>query len=59
MVLAQKQTHRSIKQNRKRRNEPIIMWPVNLRQSRKEYPMGKSFFSTNGVGKTGQPHAKE
>ena len=36
MVLAQKQTHRSVKQNRKPRNEP-----------------------TNGVGKTGQQHAKE
>jgi len=37
MVLSQKQTHRSIEQNRKPRNKPTI----NLQQNRKEYPMGK------------------
>ena len=28
-------------QNRKLRNEPTIIWSINLQQSRKEYPMGK------------------
>ena len=41
MVLAQKQTHRSIEQNRKPRNIPTTIWPTNLRQSRTEYPMEK------------------
>jgi len=41
MVLAQKQTHRSLGQNRKTRNEPTTIWPTNLRQSRKEYPVEK------------------
>ena len=41
MVLAQKQTHRSIEQNRKTRNELTTIWPTNLQQSGKEYPMEK------------------
>ena len=41
MVLAQKQTHRSMEQNRKPRNKPTTTWSINLQQSRKEYPMGK------------------
>ena len=41
MVLAQKQTHRSLEQNRKPRNGPTDIWPTNLGQSRKEYPMEK------------------
>ena len=45
MVLAQKQTLRSMKQNREPRNGPKDVWPTNLQQSRKEYPMEKSLFS--------------
>ena len=41
MVLAQKQTHRSMEQNRKPRSEHTTRWSVNLSQSRKEYPMEK------------------
>ena len=41
MVLAQKQTHRSVKQNREPRNGSSILWSSNLRQSRKEHPMEK------------------
>ena len=60
MLPAQKQTYRSIEQSRKPRNEPTTIWSTNLRQSRKEYPVGKkAVSSTNGVGKTGQQHAKE
>ena len=61
MVLAQKQTHRSVEQNRKFRKGPTIIRSTNLQQSRKEFPMEKNMtvFSTNGVGKTGQPHAEK
>ena len=41
MVLAQKQTHRSMKQYRELRNEPILIWEVNPQQRRQEYTMGK------------------
>ena len=30
MVLAQKQTHRSMEQNRKHRNRPSALWSTNL-----------------------------
>ena len=60
MVLAQKQTHKSMEQNRESRNGPIDVWPTNLQQTRKEYPMGKKTVSSaNGVGKTGQQHTEE
>lgn len=60
MVLTQKQTHRSIEQNREPRDGPSTLWPTNLQQSWKEYPMEKKIVSsTNGFGKTGQPHAEE
>ena len=41
VVLAQKQTHRSMEQNREPRNEPSTLWSTNIRQSRKEYPLEK------------------
>ena len=58
MVLAQKQTCRSMEQNRKSRNGPSNLWSINFRQNRKEYSMGKVPL-TNGLGETGQQHAKE
>ena len=30
-----------MEQNRKPKNEPTIIWSINLQQSKKEYPMGK------------------
>ena len=39
MVLAQKQTHRLLEENREPRNGPINVWTTHLQQSRKEYPM--------------------
>ena len=39
MVLAQEQTLRSMEQNREPRNGPTNVWPTNLSQSKKEYPM--------------------
>ena len=41
MVLAQRQTLRSMEQNREPRNGPTNAWPTNLQQSMKEYPMEK------------------
>ena len=37
MVLAPKQTHRSVKQNRELKSKPMHLWSVNLRQRRQEY----------------------
>ena len=41
MVLAQKQTYRSMEQDREPRNKPTQLWSINLRQRREEYTMGK------------------
>ena len=55
MVLTQKQTHRSTEQNKEPRNKFMIIWPINLRQRRGEYKIGKKTISSiNSVGKTGQ-----
>ena len=60
MVLAQEQTLRPMEQDREPRNGPTNTRPTNLRQSRKEYPMGKKMVcSAKRAGKTGQQHAEE
>ena len=60
MVLAQKQTHRSMEQNREPQNKSMHMWSINLQQKRQEYFMEeKTVSSTNSAGKTGQLHVKE
>ena len=41
MVLAQKQTHRSVEQNREPRNEPTLIWAISLQQRRHEYTVGE------------------
>ena len=41
MVLAWKQTHRSMEQDRKPRNKPTLLQSVNLQHKRQEYVMGK------------------
>ena len=41
MGLAQKETHRSMEQNRKSRNKTTIIWSINLQQTREDYPMEK------------------
>ena len=41
VVLAQKQTHRSMEQKRESRNGPLTLWSTNIRQSRKDYPLEK------------------
>ena len=44
MVLAQKQTHRSVAQNTELRNKPIHLWSINPRQRSQEYTMEKRQF---------------
>ena len=41
IVLAQKQTHRSMEQNRVSRNKPTHLWSINLQQRRQEYTVEK------------------
>lgn len=54
MVLAQKQTYRSMKQNREPRNKPTHLSSVHLRQGRQKYTMEQRVSPTNGIGKVGQ-----
>ena len=58
-VLAQKQTHTSMEQNRDPRNEPTFTYcAVNLWQKEvRMYSGEKTASSINSVGKTGQLHA--
>ena len=39
LILAPKQTYRSMGQNRKPRKKPTHSWPTNLQQARQEYTM--------------------
>ena len=41
MVLAQKQTYGSMEQNRKPRNKPMHLWPIDPQQKRQEHTMEK------------------
>ena len=41
-VLAQKQAHRSMELNREPRNEPTLIWTINLQQKKQEHTMGKT-----------------
>ena len=41
------------------RNKPMCVWSINhLSQRRQDYTMLERQSSTNGFGKTGQPHVK-
>ena len=61
MVLAQKQIHRSMEQDRGPRNKPMHLESTNLGQRRQEYTMEekKTLSSISGAKKTGQLHVKE
>ena len=58
-ALTQKQTHRSMEQNRQPRKEPTLIWAVNLIKEARTYNGRKTASSINGVGKTGQLHTRE
>ena len=60
MLLAQKQTHISMEQDRKPRNKPMHICSTNLQKKRQEYTMGKNTVSSiSGVGKSGWLHVKK
>ena len=46
-------------QDREPRNEPTLLWLINLWLRMQEYRMGKTDSSTNSVEKTGLFHIKE
>ena len=56
MIVAQKQTHISMEQNKEPRNKPTHLWSINLQQKRQEYTIEKSLFNAR---KTGQLHVRE
>ena len=58
MVLTQRHTHRSMVQNRKPRNKPMLLWSISTEEAR-IYKGGKTAFLINDVGKTGQLYAKK
>ena len=51
-------TDMQIKGTEQPRKKPTLLWSVNLQQRKQKYTMGKRQSSMNGVGKTGQLHAK-
>ena len=59
MVLAQKQTHRSMEQNREPRNGPSTLWSTNIWQSSRLSIGKRTVSSINGAGKTGQPRVNK
>ena len=58
MVLAQKQTHRSMEKDRKPRNNPTQCWQLIYNKKGKNIQR-KTVSSVSGPGKTGQLHVKE
>ena len=59
MILAQKQTHRSMKQNRKFSNEPTHTGNSPTTKEIRIYNGEKTVSSVSGAEKTGQLHIKE
>ena len=59
IVLAQRQKHRSMEQNRKPRDKSTNLWIPYLWQRRQEYTMEKRISFTSGAGKTDPPLVKE
>ena len=60
MILAQKQTHRSMGQNIESPEvNPCIYGHLIYDKRRKKYTAERTGSSTNDTGKTGPPHAKE
>ena len=60
MVLTQKQTNKSVEQNREPRNGPATIWSTNLQQSWKEYSMEKrQCLQQMVLGKLDSQHAEE
>ena len=58
MILAQKQTHKSMEQDTKARNKPILIYG-QLTTKTRVYNREKIVFSINGVGKIGYTYSKK
>ena len=58
MTPGQKQTGKSMEQNRQPKNKPKHLWSINLCQRRQEYTMEKRVSSISAAWKTGQLHVK-
>ena len=41
------------------RNKPLLTWSNDFWKESQDHSIGKGLFSTNGLGKTGYPHAKK
>ena len=61
MVLAQKQKHTSMEQDRKLRNKPKHLWLTNLLQRRQEHTKEAGMYNgaITGTRKTGQLQVQE
>ena len=59
IILAPKNGHRSMEENRKPRNKPTYLWSINLTEEARIYNEEKTVSSVSGAGKTGQVHVKE
>ena len=59
MVLAQREKHRSMEQNRKTRDKFMYLWTTNPHKGCKIYNGEKTISLTSGAGKTGQSLVKE
>ena len=59
MVLAQKQTHRPMEQNRDSEMDPRLFGQLIFDKAGKTYSGKKTVSSINGAGKIGQLYAKE
>ena len=59
MVLAQKQTYRSMEQDGEPQNKPMHLWSINVQQKEARLYYGqKTVSSINGAGETGELHVK-
>ena len=59
MVLAQKQKHRSMEQDRKTRDKLTYLWSTSLTKEARIYNGENTVSSISGAGETGQLHVKE
>ena len=57
--MAQKQTHRSMEQNRELRNKPTCVWLINLLERSQEYTTGKDSLFSKCCWKNEQLPVKE
>ena len=48
-----------MKQTIEPRNKPTTIWSINLKNESEIYSEERIVSSVDGVGETGQPHAKE